>query len=64
LCATPCRNQSDRNLKSKVAKPIVAKAHKRKKFSVAPRLDAGNSDKENVANAGEISDAKKMWVMI
>jgi hypothetical protein len=64
LCATPCQNQSDRHLKSKVAKPVVAKAHKRKKLSVAPRLDAGNSDKENVANAGEISDAKKMWVMI
>jgi hypothetical protein len=57
-CAlTSCQDQSDRHL--------VAKAHK-KKPAVAPRLDAGesDSDKENVADAGEISDAKKTRVMI
>jgi hypothetical protein len=33
---------------------------------VAPRLDAGDSDsdKENVVDAGEISDAKKTRVTI
>jgi hypothetical protein len=56
-----------RSASQKAAKPIVAKAHK-KKPTVAPRLDVGesNSDKENAADAGEISDAKKtlMRVMI
>jgi hypothetical protein len=54
-----------RSASQKAAKAVVAKAHK-KKPAVAPRLDAGesDSDKENVADAGEISDAKKTRVMI
>jgi hypothetical protein len=44
-------------LKRLAAKPVVAKARK-KKLIMAPRLDAGDSDsnKENVCG---ISDAKK-----
>jgi hypothetical protein len=54
-----------RSVFQKAAKPIVAKAHK-KKSTVAPRLGAGDSDsdKENVVDAGEISDAKKTRVTI
>ena len=49
----------------KAAKPVLTKAHK-KKPTVTPRLDAcdSDSDKENVADAGGISDTKKTRVMI
>ncbi|KAJ8580166.1 hypothetical protein M405DRAFT_886221 [Rhizopogon salebrosus TDB-379] len=55
-------SKSKRSATQKAAKPVVVKAHK-KKPTVVPRLDAGDSDsdKENAADAGGISDAKKMW---
>jgi hypothetical protein len=51
--------------KSQKAAKLVTKAHK-KKPTVAPRLDAcdSDSDKENVADAGGISDTKKTRGMI
>ncbi|KAJ8581031.1 hypothetical protein M405DRAFT_644019 [Rhizopogon salebrosus TDB-379] len=58
-------SKSKQSAPQKAAKSVVVKAHK-KKPAVVPRLDAGDSDsdKENAADAGGISDAKKTRVMI